>query len=221
MTDTVYEKVRDLILNDHVSSDMLVERTLATRLGVSRTPVREALRRLEQDGLVERSGRGLRVAERNAEQILEVYEVRITLEPAADRLAALRRTDLDLSRLTVVHEEMCSLRPDQLQERRVLNRRFHECLWRASHNATLVDILMRLYTPLRRYPESNIEFPGRWERILRDHGQLLEAVRNGQAEEAAKIATAHIIAARDTKLQVFARSWDGDRIMESASNLLG
>src|SRR6476620_11670590 len=75
MSVPVYDQLRALILSDEFGPDaILVETALATRLGVSRTPIREALRRLEQDGLVERTSRGTRVVERSPEQILEIYE---------------------------------------------------------------------------------------------------------------------------------------------------
>src|SRR6478736_2572916 len=84
MSVPVYDQLRALVLSDEFGPDtMLVETALATRLGVSRTPIREALRRLEQDGLIERTSRGTRVGERSPEQILEIYELRILLEGQA------------------------------------------------------------------------------------------------------------------------------------------
>jgi len=96
----VYERLRDEVVSGQLPEGApLVEATVATRYGTSRTPVREALRRLEQDGLVERGARGLRVRIRGPEEILEIYEVRILLEAAAARHAAVRHTRLDLIRI--------------------------------------------------------------------------------------------------------------------------
>jgi DNA-binding GntR family transcriptional regulator len=91
----IYQQLREAIVTGVLSADApLTELSLAAQYKVSRTPVREALRRLEQDGLVERGPRGMKVRGRSPEEILEIYEVRITLEGAAARAAAERRTEL-------------------------------------------------------------------------------------------------------------------------------
>jgi len=212
MSASAYEQVRHLILSNQLGPDEpLVEASLAARLGVSRTPVREALRRLQADGLIERAARGMRVAERSPEEILDIYEVRVVLEAAAARSAAMRRTDLDLSRLEAIHEEMASLDPSQIETRGVaLNNRIHECFWNASHNATLGDLMDRLVTQLSRYKPTILTYAGRWQRVLDDHRQLIDAIRDRRAEDAARIASDHMSAARDMKLRIFARQLSDD-----------
>jgi DNA-binding GntR family transcriptional regulator len=202
---SAYERLRDLIFDHTLTADnALTETTLAEQLGVSRTPVREALKRLEQDGLVEQVGRSVRVKERSPEEILEIYEVRVTLEAAAARGAAQRRTELDLSRLEAIHAEMCALTPgDEVGTRVSWNNRFHEALRRASHNATLDDVIGRLIIHLRRYPQSTLDFPGRWDQVLAEHGELLEALRQRDPERAARVAADHMTLARDTRLRMY------------------
>jgi len=157
MSVPVYDQLRALILSEEIGPDtMLVETSLATRLGVSRTPIREALRRLEQDGLVERTSRGTRVVERSPEQILEIYELRILLEGQAARAAAERATSLDINRLRAIHEQMEAAGPDDDQHRVRLNRLFHEALWAASHNGTLVEVIDRLIAHL--HPQTTLSF---------------------------------------------------------------
>ena len=98
-----YLRIRDAIIEGQFPPNTaLVEQNLAEWCGVSRTPIREALRRLEQDGLVERSSRGLVVTNRTPEQILDTYEVRIVLEEAVARFAAQRHTQIDRIRLGAV-----------------------------------------------------------------------------------------------------------------------
>ena len=207
MAATTYDRIRRLILDSELDGPAsLTEATLAERMGVSRTPVREALKRLEQEGLVERSGRGVRVRERSPEEILEIYEVRVVLEAAAARGAALRRTPLDLSRLEALHEQMLGV-PD-LADRVRSNTRFHQALWRASHNATLEDVSTRLISHLHRYPHSTLAFPGRWEQVLAEHEAIIAAVRDGDADRAAKASSEHMTLARDTRLRMFALEMD-------------
>ncbi|WP_251447656.1 MULTISPECIES: GntR family transcriptional regulator [unclassified Microbacterium] len=211
MTVSAYDGIRELILTNALpANEPLVETALAEQFGVSRTPIRDALRRLEQDGLVERFGRGVRVRELSPEEILEIYEVRETLEAAAARAAANRRTELDLSRLAAIHEEMLAL-GENLDERVALNNRFHETLWQASHNSTLQESIGRLIMRLRRHPHTTLEYPGRWERVLTEHQEMLDAIRDREADRAAEIATVHMSAARDVRLRIYATNPDGLR----------
>ena len=201
MSVPVYDQLRALILSDEFGPDtMLVETALAGRLGVSRTPIREALRRLEQDGLVERTSRGTRVVERSPEQILEIYELRILLEGQAARTAAERATSLDINRLRAIHEQMLSAGPDDDDDRVRLNRLFHEALWAASHNGTLVEVIERLIAHL--HPQTTLRYPGRWDSILKEHGELLQAITEHRADDAAAIATEHMTQAREIRLQL-------------------
>ena len=207
MAKSVYEDLREDIVTGRFPPGMsLVETSLAEHYGVSRTPVREALLQLLRDGLVERSGRGISVATRSPEEILEIYEVRILLEGAAARLAATRRTELDLGLLSRAHEDMLAAKgPDGLTKVR-MNAAFHEHLWAASHNSTLVDMLHRLYDHLNRFPETTLEHPGRWDDVLREHAEMLDAVRDGNADVAEKLATAHMASARNVRLEMYAVS---------------
>lgn len=97
---TIYRQLRAQIVDGTlVPGTPLVEGALATAFGVSRSPIRDALSQLHYEGLLERHGRAMRVRVLMAEDILEIYEVRIALERAAARAAAERRTELDLGRL--------------------------------------------------------------------------------------------------------------------------
>jgi DNA-binding GntR family transcriptional regulator len=212
MSVPVYDQLRALILSQEIGPDtMLVETALASRLGVSRTPIREALRRLEQDGLIERTSRGTRVVERTPEQILEIYELRILLEGQAARAAADRATSLDINRLRAIHEQMLAAPPEDEAARVTLNRLFHEGLWHASHNGTLVEIIDRLIAHL--HPQTTLTFPGRWDTILEEHGELLQAIVEHRADDAAAIATEHMTQAREIRLQLYAGAV-GNRVLD-------
>ncbi|MGV9796499.1 GntR family transcriptional regulator [Mycobacterium sp. NPDC003449] len=201
----VYQQLREAIVDGaFAAGDPLTELALAAQYRVSRTPVREALRRLEQDGLVQRGPRGMQVRGRSPEEILEIYEVRIILEGAAARAAAERRTDLDLLRLEQVHTAMQDASTDDPDRLTITNRKFHEAVWAMSHNATLVDLLVRLHAHLIRYRETTLTYPDRWDTVLKEHRQLIEAIKAGDRDLAGKIAEDHMTGARNVRLQMYA-----------------
>ena len=199
-----YEKIRDAILDGTLNPGApLVESSIAEWCGVSRTPVREALTRLEQDGLVERSDRGLVIRQRSPEQILDIYETRIVLESTAAKVAAARHNSFDQMRLETLMAaaEAADLNDsDQLVTR---NRDFHRGVWRASHNETLIDLLQRLDMHLTRYPATTLAYTGRWAEALEQHRALVEAILRRDGKAAAEIADRHFSQARDIRLTLW------------------
>jgi DNA-binding GntR family transcriptional regulator len=209
MTVGVYEQLHQKIVNGDIPpGERLTEIALAERFGISRTPVREALRRLEQDGLVERTVRGMRVRERSPNEILEIYEVRILLEGAAARAAATRRTPLDVARLEQLHESMLQTPAGDAQTMEAINRRFHETIWATSHNATLIDLLTRLNSYLLHYRGTTLTHGDRWQKVLTDHEAMVKAIRDGDADSAGAIAEEHMTGARNVRLLMYAQTND-------------
>ena len=205
--ETTYDQLRNRIVSGEFPPDMhLVETSLAETLGVSRTPIREALSRLEQDGLVERGSRGLQVRHRSPAEILEIYEVRIVLEGTAARAAAERHTEVDRIR---IQGHLSKLEAQENAEPEVLaaiNREFHRSIWHASHNRTLVDMLERLSVHLFRYPFTTYQASGRGESSLVEHKALAEAILNRDGEQAARLASHHMTVARNIRLEM----WEQD-----------
>jgi len=205
MSADVYEQIRQDIVSGRLPAGArLTEAALADEYGVSRTPVREALRRLEQDGLAERGAGGMAVRTRSAEEVLEIYEVRILLEAAAARAAAERSTSLDRMMLQQAHQAMTEMTTEDPEAVAAANRRFHERLWAAGHNTTLIDLLRRLSDHLTRYPTTTLGRPGRWQEVLREHQAMLAAITAGEPETAFELARAHMSRARDLRLQMWA-----------------
>lgn len=201
MATTVYERIRDAILEGALEPGrVLSENQLASEHGASRTPVREALHRLEVEMLVERAGRSLRVRETSPEEILDIYDVRITLEGSAARGAATRATELDRARLAAAAEAMRAA-GDDARARARRNREFHEALWAASHSPTLVDLLQRLHVHLIRYPKTTLEGDDRWQTVLDEHDALLDAIDRRDGDEAQRVAEAHMAGAREVRLR--------------------
>lgn len=203
-----YERIKEGILNATFEPGQpLVESAIAEWCGVSRTPVREALLRLEHDGMVERGDRGLVVRQRSPEQILDIYETRIVLETAAASAAAERHGPLDKIRLKRVLEDTSGPPPDDTSELVGRNKRFHAAVWSATHNDSLIDLLTRVNLHLVRYPATTLSFPGRWETAAEEHGALIEAILSRDSALAASVAAKHFTAARDIRI----RLWEQDQ----------
>jgi DNA-binding GntR family transcriptional regulator len=206
MATSLYDQFREAILTGRFEpGQLLSENALAAEFGKSRTPVREALHRLEIENLVERVPRGMRVRASSPEEILDIYEVRITLEGAAAKAAAERATELDRTRLRSAQQAMVDVE-DSPEARAAANRRFHEAVWTASHNPTLADLLHRLNVHLVRYPTTTLTHGDRWEAVLREHEELLDAIEAHDGEAARRIAEHHMFGAREVRLRMYAEN---------------
>lgn len=203
-----YELLKRAILSGELApTQALVETSLAAWCGVSRTPVREALRRLEQDGLVERNEHGLSVRKRSPEEILDLYDSRIVLEATAAKVAAERRNDHDVRSLWWILDRCRAVADSDPAGMVDLNRQFHKTVWRASHNDSLIDLLERLDLHLARYPETTLWSPGRPKISRDDHIALTEAIERRDSTTAHDIAEAHFTAARDIRLALFSKEY--------------
>jgi DNA-binding GntR family transcriptional regulator len=200
-----YEKIKQAILSGELGSGRpLVEQTLAEWCGVSRTPVREALRRLEQDGLIDRTIHGLAVRERSPEEILDLYDTRIVLESATARAAAARRTEHDLREMRWALQRAGEVEEGDREAMMRTNQQFHRALWHSSHNESLIDLLERLHLHLARYPGTTLGRDGRWLRSLEEHSELVDAIEERDGDKAHRIAQQHFLEARDIRLELFA-----------------
>jgi DNA-binding GntR family transcriptional regulator len=201
-----YERLTQAILTGELTPGQpLVETTLAEWCEVSRTPIREALTRLQQDGLVVRSERGLVVRERSPEEILDIYETRIGLEAMASRVAAARRSHLDVLTMRRVADGLDGIDTSDHGAMADGNREFHRAVWRASHNESLSDLLRRLDLHLARYPSTTLSLPGRWEEGNREHRAILDAIDRQDAAAAHDLTAAHFTRARDLRLALWAQ----------------
>jgi DNA-binding GntR family transcriptional regulator len=209
---SIYESLRAEINHGGLPpGSPLREVALAERFGVSRTPVREALRRLQHDRLVVPGVRGLQVREVDPQEVVQVYDVRILLEGEAAREAARARTEADLVLLEGLLARDRSLVDPPDQERAQTNVEFHAAVWRAAHNRVLSDLLQRLTVHLVRTPHSTLSAPGRWEQAMSEHEQLFRAIAEGDAEAAAGVASEHMRRAREIRLRLLRSAASGSR----------
>lgn len=181
--------------------DRLVESELAERLGVSRTPVREALQRLETQSMLTRDGRSLIVASLDHNQLAELYAVRTELEGLAARLAARHATDEEIRVLkAMVHDDRELVnRPRDLAK---ANKRFHRQIHLASHNRFLVQQLDLVHRSMALMSSTSLAADGRSEVALAEHDQIVSAIEARDGEAAYQALKTHISRAFETRLRV-------------------
>jgi DNA-binding GntR family transcriptional regulator len=197
----IYESLRAEIVSGVIPAGSPVrEVALASRFGVSRTPVREVLRRLQHDRLLVPGARGLQVRAIDPQEVVQVYDMRILLEAEAARQAARARTAVDLALLEGLLGRDRALESADDETRAATNLEFHSAVWAACHNAVLQDLLQRLVVHLVRAPRSTLADDARWREALDEHAMLLDAIRAGHAERAAEVATQHMRTAREIRL---------------------
>ena len=172
----------------------LDENKLAQHFGVSRTPVREALRELAAaDLIVLRPRQGAVVATVTVTQLLHMFEVMAELESFCARLAARRMTDEERRQLAAVHED-CRTFAEQgaVHAYYDANRRFHEVIYAGSHNTYLEDTTRGMRNRLSPYRRFQLNHPGRTMKSWTEHRSVVEAILNGDAEAAATAMSHHV-----------------------------
>lgn len=203
--DTVADVLREAILDGALKpSEWLREMEVAQELSVSRTPVREALRRLSSEGLaVIVANQGAMVAPMTIEDILEVYTVRENLEGLAARLAAKKRTREHLERLDQTLEHMRhAVAEGRVADLAHLNLTFHRAIRDFSDNRLLSRFLGQVEHGVRRFGSTTLSLPGRAEETLEEHGRIVEAITAGDAERAEKFAIEHMRQARELRISM-------------------
>lgn len=180
--------------------DRLVESDLAERFGVSRTPIREALQRLETQSLLERDGRSLIVASLDHNQMAELYVVRRELEGLAAGLAAQHATKEEIRVLREMVEADNAL-VDNPMELAKANRRFHEQIHLASHNRYLVQQLDLVHRTMALMATTSLAAEGRGEIAQSEHAGIVAAIEARDEERAARALKEHISVAFMTRLQ--------------------
>lgn len=207
-TLTPYERIRDGILSgEFASGQPLTENLLAKICNVSRTPIREALGRLERDGLVSWTERGTVVRERSPEEILDIYATRVVLEAFAAQSAAERRTETDVMMLRALAAQARQVADDADAATKLkASRDLHTCIRTASHNGSAVELLDRVNLQLARYAnlEPTLSQPGRWQRAVEVYGELVEAIAARDAVRAGEISSAHFTEARELRMRALA-----------------
>jgi DNA-binding GntR family transcriptional regulator len=196
-SEFAYMRVRELILSGELEPGAVINQAiLARQIGISTTPLREALKRLKQQGLVELDAhRDARVRPLDAAEARDLLEMRRNLDPLAASLAAQRRTEDDLANVRAALDGLEALDAAPSLAQLESHHRFHAAIHRASHNALLIDVLDGLWVKTDRYRRHGLEADrSDEERDARatEHRLLFEAVRDGDADAAADLMLRHV-----------------------------
>lgn len=195
LEEYVYLKLEEEILGGvHKHGASLTEMSISARLGVSRTPVRSALHRLAEEGLVEISpNRGAMVVGVTVQDLVDTYRIRTRLEGLASAMAAEKATEEERQELIdAVELAEHYMRKGDTEHLKELDTTFHSIIYQASGNRMLSKILTELHRNIKTYRKLSLSVPGRLERTTEEHREILEAILAHDAERADELTSRHV-----------------------------
>ena len=204
LREVVCESLRDAIRRGTLKpGERLMEIQLSEELGVSRTPIREAIRKLELEGyVIMMPRRGTYVATMSIRDINEIFEIRTALESLSNGLAAERITEEELERLQRLLVMIGGYIAENDMEKIVdTDIEFHDLLYHAARNTRLVGVISNLRDQLTRFRTLSMSYPGRLEATLEEHREIVEAIAQGDVKAARKAAEKHMENSEKTLLQ--------------------
>src|SRR2546421_5161682 len=201
--DRAYAALKDVIVSlniyDQAAEVRLDERQLAQDLGVSRTPVREAMAQLEREGFVRSvPRRGVYVVRKTKQEVIELITAWAALESMAARLITQNASDAEIARLRAMFAtfENGTLHA-KLDEYSAVNIEFHQTIIRMSHNGVLIDLAENLFTHVRMIRRKTIGEKDRVDRSIRDHMNIIEALEARATERAEALVRDHALGLAD------------------------
>lgn len=205
LRELVFESLREAIISGHLRpGERLMEIQLAEEMGVSRTPVREAIRKLELEGLVVMIPRkGAYVAGLSLKDIVDVFEIRGALEGLAAELAAERINEDELEELERYLVRIAEdIDKGDLEKVVATDTDFHSLLYKASRNQRLSQIINNLREQIQRFRTTSLSYPGRMKAALEEHRKIVEAISERNGELACKLAQEHIANAENSMMSM-------------------
>lgn len=193
----ILDEIRAGTLNP---GDRLTEADIAERLGISRTPVREAMRQLQSDGLITHTPRlGSTIRKLDYSEVSELYEMRAVLESTAARFSARAASDVEVDELISIHEAMCAATNTHLLDQ--LNQQFHRCLLDAARNRFLLSAVRSIEKTLLILGPSTFNESDRTTQSNQEHEQLLNAISSRNPADAEQAMRLHIESAHRARLR--------------------
>ena len=198
LEEKVYFSLEEEILSGRLKSgESLTEVALSRRLGVSRTPLRSALARLSEEGLVRIvPNKGAVVLGVSDDDLVDIYKIRLRLEGLAAREAAARRTDGDIRRLSEsVELSEFYIQKNDTEHLKELDGEFHGIIYEISANRLLCKTLTELHKSIKKYRKLSLSSPDRLINSTKEHREILRAIERGDGDEADRLTTLHVEAA--------------------------
>ena len=195
LRDVVFNTLRQAILKGELKpGERLMEIALAERLGVSRTPIREAMRKLEQEGLVVMiPRRGAQVANITEKDLNDVLEVRIALENVAIEKACARMSEEEMSRLWLAAKEFeHTITEGNLVKLAEADVAFHEIIYQASDNKRLIQVLNNMREQIYRYRVEYLKREEAYPQLIAEHAAIIEYISKGEKKAATDVMCKHI-----------------------------
>ena len=194
LADQVFERLEtDILTGRYAQDEILTETRLSEDMGVSRTPIREALRRLEQEHLIKMTGKGITVIGVTDKDLFDIYTIRMRLEGLAAAYAAERANGENLAPLREALElqEYYVMRHDA-DRIKLMDSRFHEELYRLSGSNALYDTLFPLHNRVQKFRRAAVQNSGRAEMSLAEHRRIFTCIEAGDANGAELAMQAHV-----------------------------
>ena len=199
----VFEKLeQDIITGVYPRGEILTELKLVEQLGVSRTPIREALRRLEQERLIAETGKGSVVLGITMEDLVDIMEIRQRIEGLAAYHATKNLTDAGREELQQISQlQDFYFEKQDAENLRKMDDKFHDAIYHLSNRPVLRDSLIPLHRKTQRYRKISIEDKNRQSRSIQEHKAICNAILSGDAELAAQLTTEHIERAKKNMIE--------------------
>lgn len=194
LADQVFDHIEtDILSGRYQRGEILTETKLSTELGVSRTPIREALRRLEQEHLIEETAKGSVVIGISESDLKDIFLIRRQIEGFSARAVAENHTEEQLNELREVVElqEFYLEKADSNQIKKMDNL-FHRLIYKMSGSATFYDILVPLHKKIQKYRKASVENRSRAVESVKEHRDIYEAIASSNGERAAEMVGLHI-----------------------------
>ncbi len=203
LADQVFERLEtDIISGVYPRGEILTELKLVEQLGVSRTPIREALRRLEQERLIAETGKGSLVLGITEDDLEDIMNIREHIEALAAYYATVNMTPEALSELKhIVELQEFYYQKNDLEHLRQADDAFHDAINLASKRNVIIDTLIPLHRKTRRYRRLSMEDRSRVDRTILEHRAIFEAIAAGDAELARSRTATHIRNARQHMME--------------------
>lgn len=201
--EVAYQKLLAAIQHGELKPGTRIrEVEVAERFGISRTPVRDAIRRLESDGLLIHMPRhGAVIKELDHREVIELYEIREVLEGTAARYAARHASELEIAELEDLNELMLKNGQDPVKVAEA-NRLFHQALYRTANNRYLIDALNSLSNSMALLGGTTLQYDGRPESAYQEHKNIIDSIRSGNADQADTDARHHIRSAQRLRIKL-------------------